>query len=413
MNAGLRIANKLVSIEIWIVSAGVLISMVSTRALPWAVGIGVIFWLVRWLAWRRFSVRTPVDLGVLLLLLMIPVTLWATAIPSKTLPQVYRLVLGVIILYSIVNWTRTLSRFRLLMNFVILSGFFLALFATISVEWTTEKLPFIPSILYERFLLLVKDTVHRNVMAGNLILFLPVFLGLLLFDWKQLKKWMRLLLLLVACTVFGVLLLTQSRGALIALSVVLFALIILRWKRGWIIIPVACVALGGIIYFMGLDRLVDVLSSGVSLEGLEGRLEVLSRTIFIIQDFPFTGVGIGLFGDVVDVLYPLFLASPGTVPHAHNLFLQVAVDLGLPGLIAWGSILMVVIFSSWRIYRYGQKEANGWVAGVGAGFLCVQIALVVHGLFDSVTWGMARPAPMVWALWGLILVCGIHIESWV
>jgi hypothetical protein len=40
------------------------------------------------------------------------------------------------------------------------------------------------------------------------------------------------------------------------------------------------------------------------------------------------------------------------------------------------------------------------MAGLGAGLLCSQIALVVHGLLDATTWG-ARPALIVWALWGI------------
>ena len=131
----------------------------------------------------------------------------------------------------------------------------------------------------------------------------------------------------------------------------------------------------------------------------------------MIQDFPFTGVGLGLFGNVADSLYPFFLAAPGSVPHAHNLFLQVAVDLGLPGLIAWSSILIGAIVSAWQIYRTGKKQSNAWFVGLGAGFLCTQIALIVHGIFDAVTWGAVRPAPILWAVWGLIIVCSMQVES--
>jgi putative inorganic carbon (HCO3(-)) transporter len=280
------------------------------------------------------------------------------------------------------------------------------------VEWVQEKLLFIPASLYDRFTLLVKDTVQRNVMAGNLIILFPISLGLLLFAWKELRGWNRFLLLVVACTVFGILILTQSRGALVALGVVLIVLIALRWKWGWIVIPISLSAVVGIFALLGTDKFLAVLSSGVSLGGLEGRLEVWSRAIYMIQDFPFTGVGLGLFGDVADNLYPFFLAPPASIPHAHNLFLQVAVDLGLPGLIAWASILIGAILSSWHIYRIGKKQAKPWFVGLGAGFLCTQIALLVHGIFDSVTWGAVRPAPILWAVWGLIIACSMHVESW-
>jgi putative inorganic carbon (HCO3(-)) transporter len=407
-----NLSAKLASIEIWVISSCVLFSMFYPRALLGVVGIGVFFWFVRWFVNGRFTERTPVDGGVLLLLLMIPVTMWVTALPSITYLQVYRLLTGMLLFYAMVNWTRTNSRLRWMVACTILASFFLALFATISVEWTQQKLLFLPASLYDRFILLVKDTVQRNVMAGNLIILFPISLGLLLFAWKELRGWNRLILTVIVCTIFGILILTQSRGALVALGVVLILLIALRWKWGWIVIPISLAAVGGTIVLWGADIFMEVLSSGVSLEGLQGRLEVWSRAIYMIQDFPFTGIGLGLFRDVADTLYPFFLNAPGSVPHAHNLFLQVAVDLGLPGLIAWASIFIGAIISSWQIYRIGKKQSKSWFVGLGAGFLCTQIALFVHGIFDAVTWGALRPAPILWAVWGLIIACSMQVESW-
>ncbi len=56
---------------------------------------------------------------------------------------------------------------------IILLGLLLALFAPFSVEWAVDKLTFIPANLYQRFLVLVKDYVHPNVLAGSLVLLLP------------------------------------------------------------------------------------------------------------------------------------------------------------------------------------------------------------------------------------------------
>jgi putative inorganic carbon (HCO3(-)) transporter len=403
-----NLSAKLVSIEIWIISACVLLSILYPNALLGAVVIGVLFWFIRRFASGRFTVRTPVDISVLLLLLMIPINLWVTAIPSKTYPQVYRLLTGVILMYSMINWGRTSSRIRWLVTGVVLATFFLAIFATISVQWTQQKLLFIPASIYNRFFLLVKDTVHHNVMAGYLVILFPVILGLLLFAWKELHSWNRLLLLCAAGTAFGILILTQSRGALLSLGIVLLTLVVLRWKWGWIAIPLSLLAVGGIIGFWGVDKFLETLSAGVSLAGLEGRLEVWSRAIYMIQDFPFTGVGIGLFGDVADTLYPFFLSLPGSVPHAHNLFLQIAVDMGIPGLIAWLSILLIMLALSWQLYRFARLRGDHWSAGLGAGLFCSQLALIVHGLLDAVTWGAVRPVPIVWALWGLACAAWIY-----
>jgi putative inorganic carbon (HCO3(-)) transporter len=190
---------------------------------------------------------------------------------------------------------------------------------------------------------------------------------------------------------------------LIALALAIALFVILRWRWGWVLIATAGL-MGIIIYQMGL--IPAEASAGMDPSGtiipmsLEGRMEIWSRAIYAIQDFSFTGIGMGSFTEVVDLLYPLFLAAPGKVSHAHNLFLQVAVDLGIPGLIAWLSILFGVIVAAWQLYRYGKKYQDHWAAGLGAGFLGSQIALIVHGLTDAVTWGMVRPAPLVWGIWG-------------
>ena len=109
----------------------------------------------------------------------------------------------------------------------------------------------------------------------------------------------------------------------------------------------------------------------------------------------------GSFMQVADLLYPFFLYSPGRMDHSHNLFLQVAVDLGLPGLVAWLSILGLSVAAAWKVYRWGISQKHSWLAGLGAWLLCSQVALVIHGLTDAVVWGMVRPAPFVWILWGI------------
>ena len=91
---------------------------------------------------------------------------------------------------------------------------------------------------------------------------------------------------------YGNLFLTQSRGGIIALGFALVMLIVLRFKWGWLIVPVSIIALGGTISQLGQRKFLEFLSSGVSLEGLESRFEVWSRALYMIHDFPLSGVGI-------------------------------------------------------------------------------------------------------------------------
>ncbi|MFN2233740.1 MAG: O-antigen ligase family protein, partial [Anaerolineales bacterium] len=283
---------------------------------------------------------------------------------------------------------------------IILAGLSLAGLAIFSVQFATTKLSFIPAGIYQRFELLASDTIHPNVMAGNILIIIPIGIALLLFGWRQLKNGQALLLLFATLISTVMLILTQSRGAIIAFGCALLTIVILRWRWAWVAIPLLLTSIGLLAHQVGLYTMLDFLSSGISVEGAEGRVEIWSRAILMIRDFSFTGVGIGSYMDVADLLYPFFLASPGKIEHAHNLFLQVAVDLGIPGLIAWFSIYLGVCFSAWQLYKFGKNHQDGWAIGLGIGFLSSNLALIIHGFFDAVTWGMIRPAPLVWGIWG-------------
>jgi putative inorganic carbon (hco3(-)) transporter len=334
---------------------------------------------------------------------MLPVTWLVTVIPEKTIPQVFRLLSGIALFYAIVNWAVSLRRLKFLTMGVVVVGFALVLMSPFSVTWVVDnKLSFIPASLYERFVVLVSDTVHPNVMGGNLVLFFPFTIGLLTFSWNGLSRVDRFLILAAALSMAGMVVLTKSRGAWMALAAVSSLIILLRLRIGWfffaLLIPTGLVAY----YGFSLPALEAILLSD-ALGGLEGRLEIASRAIYMIRDFPFTGIGMGSFEDIADLLYPFFMFQSGQIVHAHNLFLQIAVDLGLPGFIAWMSIFLLVILSALEVFRVGEALKNEWFTGVGAGLLGSQLALTIHGLTDAVTWGMVRPAPLVWVIWGLAI----------
>jgi len=405
--------NWLVSIEIWVVCLAVAASIVSTRLLPVSVGIAIFFWIIRWIARGQPSRRTTADWPVGILVIMSGVTLWATALPAITLPQVYRLLTGIALFYAIVNYGFTPDRLRLFIYGLIFTGLGLCLFSFFSVQWFVDKLPFIPSSFYNNFVVLVSDTVHPNVMAGTLVILIPIPLALLIVAGRSIPWYERLFLLFAVLGMGAVLVLTQSRGAWIALATILILIPVSGGRRTWIIvIPIFLIG-GYLIYHFGLTTIIEKLISSSSVSSIDGRVEVWSRAIYMIQDFPFTGIGMGTFGKVADVLYPFFLAEPGGIFHAHNLMLQIAVDLGIPGLIAWLAVYLLVLQAAWQVFRYGKALKQGWITGVGLGLLGSQVALIIHGLTDAVTWGMVRPAPLVWVLWGVAMAASFSLRRWV
>ncbi len=375
-------------------------SVISPRALPAAVGVAGTFWLLRWIAHGRLTIRTPADWAIILLAATLPVTLWVTPASETTQPQVYRLLTGILLYYAVVNWGVSFDRLRLLAMATIFAGFGLAVMAPVTVAWSHNRYAFLPSSAYSHFPSLLSEPLNPNVMAGALVVVLPVVLALLLFNWHSFSRLGRTTTGVTAFLTLGMLILTQSRGALTGLGVAVLVMAGLRWRHGWFLAPAIAVIAGVVVAIFGVGPVLDLLLKNDALGGIDVRLEAWSRALYLIEDFPFTGAGMGAFQPVTNLLYPFFL-KVGGLPHAHNLFLQIAADLGIPGLIAWLATLVVVIVAAWQTYAYGRARGNTWIAGVGAGLVCSQLALAVHGLTDAPLWGPDRPAVIVWGLWGL------------
>ncbi len=402
LERGREFARALTDGEPWLVGPFLVAGLIAPRLLGPAVAAAAGFWLVRRLAWGRFTVGTLADVPVAMLVLLLPVTLWVTALPEVTRGQVLLLAAGIALYYTIANWVQTEARERAVVYCLVAAGLLASLLAPVAVAWVTAiKLTIIPGTLYSRLPLLAVIPAHPNVLAGGLVLALPVPLALLLFDASRMKRYERLASIAAVAGMAAILVLTKSRGALLAAAAAALALGLLRWRRGWII-TVLAVLLGGLfVWRVGIHQFMGKLSATGSIVGWPGRFEIWTRGVYLVQDFPLTGIGMGTYRQVTNALYPFFLLGPDAdIPHAHNLFLQVAVDLGIPGLIAWLGLLLLVALAAWRVYRIGKREGRGWEAGLGAGLLCSQLALVVHGLFDAPTWG-SHASMVMWALWGL------------
>lgn len=381
--------------------------------MPFAVALGILtdkawlplliififYRLLQWYSGRSLTVRTPIDWSVFLLFLTLPVTLWVTVQPQVTYLQIYRLLGGIAISYSLANSVTSAVSLRLLPVGVVGAGIMLACVAPFTVEWITDKFSFIPATLYALVPRNITEQIHPNIIAGTLAILVPMAVAPLLFAWQQATKWERLVYLTGTLAMSGILVLTQSRGALMGSAIALFSLILLRWRWRWQVTLAVLALLSGVIYLGGPNIFIDQTSLS-SVRGWEGRKEIWSRAFYIIQDFPFTGIGMGNFNLIADTFYPFLLAAPDQTPHAHNLFLQIAVDLGLPGLSAWLALVLIVLTISGQLLQMGQTTNNSWLAGLSAGLLASQLAMLVHGITDAVLWG-SKPAVILWVVWGI------------
>jgi putative inorganic carbon (HCO3(-)) transporter len=96
-------------------------------------------------------------------------------------------------------------------------------------------------------------------------------------------------------------------------------------------------------------------------------------------------------------LYPISASNYDDVAHAHNIFIQVAVDTGLPGLIAYLAILVSSTALCYQVARQGGEDKR-LVMGLLAGL----VGLHFFGLTDTIAPG-AKPGLLLWLSLGLIV----------
>ncbi|MBM4467535.1 MAG: O-antigen ligase family protein, partial [Chloroflexi bacterium] len=213
------------------------------------------------------------------------------------------------------------------------------------------------------------------------------------------------------------LLLTQSRGALLGLGIASVALFF-AWKQHWVL---SLASLVGLLFLVGvllirfpalLGTLDIAQNAGAqkALSSYEFRLTMWRLASQVLQAFPLSGVGIGTFDTVARHLFPYlypasFLYNPSaTITHAHNELLQVAIDLGIPGFVAYVALLAAFVRTAWRAYTWAPDERiKRLILGLGAGMLAHQI----FGLTDAFLLG-TKPGVVMWMIMGL--VTGLYLN---
>jgi putative inorganic carbon (hco3(-)) transporter len=403
---------------LWILLLGLPI-LVPGRLAPAAWHPLVVALLFLWWPWRLAKAwrtrpqgawlpppHSPLQWLLTLLIVWTLFTLWLWGPALVLWPVVGYLAWGIALCVALLHWPSTKVQPAWIAGFLLLAGCALAFVAPPFVAWKADfrlfRLPLYDWLLAAR--IDIGETIHANVLAGVLALILPLLLALLLARtdrkqsmWPQ-SPWARLLFGLLFFYVLGLLVLTQSRGGYLGTAVALPLVILLRWPWLWRLAPVVAALLLAFVWWIGLDTVLEQLSQDGSLGGWQNRLDVWRSAGQALADFAFTGVGLGAFDQVLPLLYPLSFAIE-SFPHAHNLLLQVGVDLGLPGLICFLALLINVGVMALSLVRTPTLSALH--RALAAGAVAALGALLVHGMVDAAIWNV-KLAFFPWLLYAFI-----------
>lgn len=364
-------------------------------------------WLRRWWVRGRIVHRTLFDLAIFALLLMVPVSMWASADLSVSIIPLGQVVAGVNVFYAIAERVETKEDIYLAAAGLVGLGVVIAAVAPFGVDWIKTKFLALPQV-YGRFLQILPNAIHPNLLAGALALILPLAVAGLLFAplhplSPRGRRIARIFLAVGLAIISVFLVLSQSRGGLVA---TVMGLLLLLAFKGRVALGAGVAASAGVAAYVlsriDAQKLADLFFSTDTINGLAGREEIWSRAIYAMQDVPYTGIGLGMFSRAVKVLYPLFLAGPDVdVGYAHNVYLQVGVDLGIPGLVAYMAILTLGLVIAWQSFLSARQRQEGDMAAVALGLAVGLVVVMLHGLVDSAIWD-TKPAILSWALFGMI-----------
>ena len=366
-------------------------------------------------------VETPLTWPIVLLLAMVAVGVVVTPYRDLAWPKLAGIMLGVLAVRAVLltvsgpreTW-RTVAVYVVLGCALVAQGAvatsWFAKFAGLAqaTSWMPQVITHLPGTAAEG--------VQPNALAGTVLLILPLTLVLLCGAWgtavqtdqrtprvNELQRpWLRPFLVVTTFGLTSLLVVTQSRTAWAAMILTAATLAAIRWR------PARRFVLGtGLIALLGLilaPRLVEttaghLISSSGSLQlSWAGRVEVWQRAVTAISDFPFTGLGLNAFRRVVHDLYPLALSARDfDVAHAHNVFLQTALDTGLPGLVAYVSLLWIASVLAWQVYRKAGPTEGILALGLWGNLLAVHL----FGLTDAIALG-AKVGLLLWVSIGLI-----------
>jgi len=199
-------------------------------------------------------------------------------------------------------------------------------------------------------------TYDSNDLGVLLMIGLPLTL-LLLFVDRGLKRW---LLVLILIGISAAMARSGSRGGFLGLVAValasLFFVKVVSLPRRAAVLGVGVIALvlaapAG--YWRQMGTILEI-KSDYNYSHVDGRNELIKRGIGYIADNPTFAIGIWNFAKAECSISPKIAAQPRTGIRCvapHNSLIQAGSELGVPGLIAWVSLLFGLVIAPLRLRR--------------------------------------------------------------
>lgn len=355
----------------------------------------------------RWFVPTPLD-GALVGLLGATVMGFAVSVDRElSWTRFWYLLLGMALLTTLASWVRSERRQSVIVYLLVVGGLGVLLVALAGTDWSKVRL--VNLAVYEHLPALLRNPVWGGLIAGRGRSFNPRAISfgvaalvpalVAIAAHGQSGVWRRSAAV-VAVALGGLLVLLQSIQGIVGATLGVGVLLLWgrrRWIRalgGTVVVAIVLGAVWALGPGAGTVRVLatralsidDVAGAGVVL-----RLDIWNRALAMLRDLAFTGAGLDGYERLQIGFYPGLLLGPEV--HAHTLLLQVALDLGMPGLIAFLGLL--VAFFRMVALADARSSSNALLRACVAGV----VAYLGAGTID-VPWS-TKSGLILWVLLGV------------
>jgi O-antigen ligase len=317
-------------------------------------------------------------LGLLVFGLMQLLAGW-TVYPYLTRVELLRWAAYFIYFFLAAQVFREPGEIKMLVWFLILFGFAVALFGIVQhftfngkLYWvrkmTEGGLPFGPFV-------------NRNHFAGFMELIVPLGLGLLV--TKGVRKELVPLTVLFTIVEIGALVLSGSRGGIVGFFFGIGVLALVLWMRRTAAVQFGAAAMIllaalALVAWLGIGEVAERFARvGPGEVSLMRRGVMLEGSWHIFLDHPWMGTGAGTLIDV----YPRYegLYDGKLIEHAHDDYVEMLADMGLPGGLLAAAFLFLLFRCAFQQVRKNQSPLS---AGVHVGAIAGCGSLLLHSFVD-------------------------------
>jgi O-antigen ligase len=302
-----------------------------------------------------------------------------TASPFETRIQFQLLLADVVVIFLAAQAFRTMQDWRGFFWFVMLFAFLLSGFGILQHLTFNGKLYWFREMHYGG--IPFGPYVNRNHFAGFAELAIPVPLVPLILG--KVRRERRFVIGLFALLPIGALLLSASRGGIVAFGVeLLFLLSFVLLQRagskhlltGGIILLAAL----SLVSWIGVRQVLSRFGSLQSMEVKEGKRASMRHGAWhIFLDHPVLGTGLG----TLQMVYPPYetLYDEKIVNHAHNDYLEALAETGIAGGLCCVWFLGILFLVALRSL---QEATNTFAAALRLAGLTGCCGILVHSLVD-------------------------------